>query len=233
MSGIQTNPMPDDFPTWRVVEPEPVEILYADPAWAFKNYGGDKPGDIVDRGRGASKHYHTMGIRDMARLPIKQITAPNAVCFMWMSWPHLNAALFLLRAWGFDYRSRAFCWVKPRKSTAGRFIDDITADRWWDMTQGYGTRANDEICLLGFKGGGLPRQNKGVRSLIVQPRRGQHSEKPKVAYGRMERLYGVEHVKMELFARNLWPDWVSVGFDVNDRVDMRDVLRDYCERLNR
>lgn len=213
---------------WQVVLPRPVEIWYGDPAWHFQNWGGRKPGVRHSRTRGAAKHYYTMSIDQICALPVKQLSADNAVLFLWVSWPQLEDAIRVIHEWGFKFKTRAFTWVKPINAARTTPLD-VMSNSSWRMTQGYSTRANDEVCLLATRGDGLRRVDFGVRSLVVEPI-GRHSSKPHTVYDRIERLYGPGYHCCELYARNARPDWYSVGYDVNDGADIREVLGFHARR---
>ena len=103
------------------------------------------------------------------------------------------------------FSGAAFTWVKQNKKSTG-----------WFMGCGYGTRHNIEICWLGRRGK-PKRLSKGVRELIVAPRR-EHSRKPDEQYERIEGLCPGPYV--ELFARQRWPGWYAWGNELErfDRV---------------
>ena len=83
------------------------DIIYADPPWNYadKNCAG-----------AAAPHYNTMKLDELAALPIPQIAAKNCVLFMWATYPKLEDAQALIKAWGFKYKSIAFQWVKLNKT---------------------------------------------------------------------------------------------------------------------
>ncbi len=73
------------------------------------------------------------------------------------------------------------------------------------------TRANIELCWLGRRGNPI-RLDKGVRELIVAPRR-EHSRKPDEVFERIERYCAGPY--LDLFARQRRPGWTVWG----DQVD--------------
>ncbi len=96
-------------------------------------------------------------MEDLTALPISSITNVNSTLFMWATFPMLENALELIKAWGFTYKTVAFTWAKQNKSCLG-----------WHFGTGYWTRANAEICLLGTKG--KPhRISASVPQLIITP----------------------------------------------------------------
>lgn len=179
------------------------DVILADPAWSFQTWS-DKGKD-----RSPENHYRTMTIEDICQLPVGEIASPDAVLFLWVTFPTLFAyAPRVIEAWGFEYKTQAFTWVKKNRIT----------DSWF-FGNGYYTRANAEPCLLCVrKGGRAPVQDRGVSSLIVAPV-GRHSEKPEETYNRIERLYPGGR-KVELFARKRRAGWVSLGNEVNHGVDL-------------
>ena len=98
-------------------------------------------------------------------------------------------AFELIEAWGFEYKTVAFYWVKLN-SAAKHDADYFTGLGYW-------TRANPEQCLLATRGK-PPRKAKDVRRLVVEKRR-EHSRKPDCVRERIERLVAGPY--LELFAR--------------------------------
>ena len=175
--------------------------VLADPPWAFQTYSGAKVPQ-----RAEEQHYETMTLAELAALPIKEISAPDTALFLWFTWPLLEGALELIRSGGFSYKTCAFAWVKADVSTIDLFPDPKLAD----MTLGYWTRANSEVCLLATRGK-PKRLHADVRQGIIEPRR-QHSRKPDCVHKRIERL--VAGPRLELFARQQRPGWTAVGNEV-------------------
>lgn len=94
------------------------------------------------------------------------------------------------------YKTVGFYWTKINRKSPGYF-----------MGQGYYTRANCEQCLLATRG--TPkRKSRGVRKLIVSPRR-EHSRKPDETHERIETLFRGPY--LELFGRALRPGWDTFG----------------------
>lgn len=175
-------------------------VIYADPPWSYNN-----------QGRGAaSGHYDTVSIDRLCQLPVHELAHPDGCAlFMWATWPLLPDALRLINAWGFEYVTNAFTWVKRTPSGAG-----------WHMGGGFWTRSNTEPCLFAVRRGpGLQRRSRGVFQLIVDngvtgqqemfptmvTRVGEHSAKPVEAYHRIERLFDGPY--LELFARTAHDGW--------------------------
>ena len=53
-----------------------------------------------------------MTLKDICTLPIKSLTEPNSVLFMWSVWPSIFDAEKVINAWGFQYKTLGFEWWK-------------------------------------------------------------------------------------------------------------------------
>jgi len=143
-----------------------------------------------------------MGFDALARLPVKDWAADNCVLLMWATDPNMPQAFELIKAWGFEYKTVGFYWVKLNKRV--RHPGDFF------MGGGYWTRANPEQCLLAVRGE-PQRKSKGVRRLISAPVR-EHSRKPDEVRTRIEKL--VDGPYLEMFARERFPGWHAWGNEV-------------------
>lgn len=165
-------------------------IIYADPAWSFsnKNTGGNMKS-------GASNHYDTMSVKDMAKLPIEDLAGDNCVLFMWWVGSQPEEAIELAKAWGFKLKTMTgFNWVKT--TLLGKLF----------FGMGFWTRAGSECCLIAVKG--KPKRiNAGIRSVIMAPI-DKHSKKPNIFRKEIIKLMG-DIPRVELFAREQLE-----GFDV-------------------
>jgi N6-adenosine-specific RNA methylase IME4 len=179
-------------------------IVYADPPWSYD----DK---ALSRG-GAERHYRTMKLEDICQLPVKGITADDCLLFMWGAWPKLYESREVITAWGFEFKTCAFVWVKTNKNhnpQQASFLPVDSFDSFWGM--GSWTRANTEFCLLAVKGK-PKRESAGVHQLIYAPV-SEHSRKPEEARDRIVRLAG-DLPRVELFARRSAPGWDLWGNEV-------------------
>jgi N6-adenosine-specific RNA methylase IME4 len=165
--------------------------VLADPPWSFKSWSG-KTGTPH---RTANDHYTTVASTALADLLIADVVAKDCALFMWTVDSHVDQAIDLARAWGFRFKTIAFVWAKTNANGTFR------------IGMGYWSRKQTETCLM-FTRGTPKRQDKGVRQLIVAPRR-EHSRKPDEQYERIERLVAGPY--LELFARQSRPGWDSWG----------------------
>lgn len=169
------------------------DLVYADPPWEYR----DKS---LHRG-GAARHYNIMSFDDLCVLPVDKISNKNSILFLWATFPNIAKALVLMESWGFEYKTLGFVWVKTNAN--GSVFTGM----------GHYTRSNSEVCLLGKKGKGLPRLSKSVHSVVISPRL-RHSEKPNEVRKRIERLYGTDISRIELFARKVSPGWTCWGDEI-------------------
>lgn len=107
--------------------------------------------------------------------------------FMWATFPQMQEALDLIKAWGFTYKTVAFSWVKTVKDGSKPAFG-----------VGYYTRNNVEVCLLGVKG--KPFKEVGNMSSVVISPREEHSKKPDIVRDKIVELCG-DIPRIELFAR--------------------------------
>lgn len=207
-------------------------IVYADPAWQYKNAG---------RGA-AANHYATMPVEEICALPVAQLAAPDAVLFLWGTYALTPEALQVIDAWGFKFKTLAFDWVK------------YTAKNKEHFGLGKWTRGNPEPCWLGVRGNWPRRVDAGVRQLVntyeiapeadcgcgdgsgphtdycrrlmlpevVQAQKREHSRKPVEVRQRIERLMGPDHTAVELFARERAEGWEAWGNQVSQTVVLTD-----------
>ncbi|MDE7425908.1 MAG: adenine methyltransferase [Lachnospiraceae bacterium] len=164
-------------------------VIYADPPWHYKVYS--KKG----MGRSAESHYPTMKLEDIKALPVADLADRDCALFLWVTLPCLLEGIEVLKAWGFEYKTTAFVWVKQNRKADSLF---------WGM--GFWTRSNAEICLLGTKGR-PKRKNAGIHQVVISHVE-EHSRKPQEVHDRIIRLMG-DVPRIELFARRK-----TEGFDV-------------------
>ena len=176
----------------------PYRIIYADPPWSYN--------DKRTGNGGASDHYITTSTSDLSQMDVASLAAKDSVLLMWATWPCLKDAFELFKAWGFQYKTCAFNWIKTYPKSVDKLVVGL----------GHHTRGNSEICLLGVRGKGVPRMNKAIQQIQIHPR-GAHSAKPVAIREEIERLYGItpensaEFPRLEMFARYSAPGWDVFG----------------------
>jgi N6-adenosine-specific RNA methylase IME4 len=162
-------------------------IILADPAWQYWE-GGHK---------NQSLHYPTMSLEEIKALPVSTIAADNCILFLWVTFPILQQSFDVIQAWGFEYSTCGFVWLKKNKK----------ADSWF-FGNGSWTRANTELCLIATRGS-VTRINASISQIVEAPV-SEHSQKPNVIRRRITELVGALP-RIELFSRNNdndgWYNW--------------------------
>ena len=176
------------------------EVIYADPPWRFR-VRTEK-----GKGRSAENHYPTMKLEDICKLPVKEIAADDSILFMWATFPNLKEAFDVIDAWGFDYKTVAFVWVKQNKKSDSLF-----------MGLGYWTRSNVEMCIIATKGH-PKRIGRDVHQVIISHIE-EHSKKPAETRDRIVNLMG-DVPRVELFARHKTPGWDTWGNEVGNDLEL-------------
>ena len=148
-----------------------------------------------------------MGIDEIRALPVGELAEKDCALFLWVTIPCLLEGLSVLQAWGFQYKTIAFVWIKQNKKADSLF---------WGM--GYWTRSNAEFCILATRGS-PKRQSAGVHQVIVSHIE-EHSKKPQEARERIVQLMG-DVPRIELFARQKTPGWDVWGNEVESDIEMK------------
>ncbi|TBW33373.1 adenine methyltransferase [Siculibacillus lacustris] len=179
-------------------------VIYADPPWSFRTWGE------AGQDRAPEQHYPTMPLDEIMALPVGDIAANDAALFLWVYQPMLPEALRLIEAWGFEFKTVAFVWVKTSGPHGqGRLFWDEADCR---KGLGYHTRAGTEQVWLATRGKGYDRIDKGVgQTVFAVPR--EHSRKPDVIPHLIDRLVG-DLPKLEMFGRTERPGWDVFGNEV-------------------
>lgn len=176
---------------------EPYQIIYADPPWRYDQKGLQGA---------AEKHYSTMSLEDICKLPVGSISAKDSILFLWATFPQLPAALRVISAWGFKYKTVAFLWLKKNRK----------ADSWF-FGLGFCTRGNAEVCLLATRGH-PKRQSSKIHQFIISPIEA-HSKKPDIVRDKIVELAG-DVPRIELFARQTTPGWDVWGNEVTSSITL-------------
>lgn len=177
-------------------------VIYADPPWLY--YGS------ADKWAAAGKHYDLMDDAALRALPVRRKCADKAVIFLWATCPRLDAAIDLLRAWGFHFRGVPFVWIKTRADGAPIGAQGVRPSIVKPLV---------ELVVAGSthaKGRPLPLLDEAVQQTVFAPR-GEHSAKPAEVRRRIDRLYGPVP-KLEMFARGApYSGWDRFGNELEAR----------------
>lgn len=164
------------------------DIIYADPPWQYRNMGNIQAT--------ANSHYNTMSQEEINNLPVDKLSKDNSILFLWATFPKIQEALDTIKAWGFEYKTVGFVWIKKNKN-GGNFFG-----------VGWYTKSNAEICLIATKGK-PPKQSNKV-SQIIETIREEHSKKPQQARDKIIEFCG-DLPRIELFARQAVEGWDCWG----------------------
>lgn len=163
---------------------ETFRVIYADPAWSYN----DKQ-DTPQLG-GAAKHYDTMSINELCKLPVNNISEKNSILFLWVTSPLLEDAFKVVNSWGFKYKT-SFIWDKIKHN------------------MGHYNSVRHEILLVCTKGSCTP-DNKKLYNSVQSIERKNHSEKPVEFLNIIDDLYNYGN-KLEMFCRKIkkknWYGW--------------------------
>lgn len=167
--------------------------VLADPPWRFVN----RTGKMAPEHRRLSR-YGTMGLDEIAALPVAEVAAEVAHLYLWVPNALLPEGLRILSAWGFAYKSN-LVWHKVRKDggSDGRGV-------------GFYFRNVTELVLFGTRGRGARTLAPGRRQVnLLATRKREHSRKP-------DELYAIAEAcspgpRLEIFARGTRPGWTGWG----------------------
>lgn len=169
------------------------KIIYADPPWKYDDEGCQGT---------AINHYNTMSNEEICKLPVKDLADEDCILFIWGTYPKLPEVLEVIKAWGFEYKSIGFQWIKKNKQD-GKYFYGL--DRW--------TRGNTEPCFIAIKGK-PKRVSESIFQLIESPLR-EHSRKPDIVRQKIIELVG-DLSRIELFSRQKIEGWDSFGNEGQD-----------------
>lgn len=144
------------------------QIIYADPPWSYH----DK---ALAGNRGAICKYPVLEGGVLKELKVSEIADENCILFLWVTMPKLNEVFDLITAWGFEYKTVAFTWVKRNKKSSSWF---------WGM--GRWTRANAELCLIATKG--KPKRISAAVHQVIDTSVERHSKKPDIVREKIVQL---------------------------------------------
>ena len=102
-------------------------VVLADPEWKFETWGEG------GMDRAADNHYPTSVLEEIKARNVEALAADDCALFLWATPPMLDAAIEVLKAWGFNYVTNSV-WIKPEVGT------------------GYWFRFRHEHLLLGIRG---------------------------------------------------------------------------------
>jgi len=195
---------------------DPYQVVYSDPPWQY-HLDIDKRTESIkidngQKGLSVRRQYSTMPPEEISALPIKDIVAKDAACFMWTTDTHLPYAIEIMKSWGFQYKTIAFVWIK--KTVNNKQIHMLAP---W-------TLKGAEICLLGTRGG--MTKHKAVNNVhqVHEAVRREHSRKPDKIRDEIARMFP-DCRRIELFARTAMPGWDAWGNEVEKFTEPENVVK--------
>lgn len=178
---------------------EKFATILADPPWRFQN----RTGKMAPEHRRLFR-YNTMSLDEIKRLPITDLTLPQAHLYLWVPNALLLEGLEMMFRWGFTYKTNLI-WYKVRKDGGpdGRGV-------------GFYFRNVTEMILFGVRGSirTLAPGRRQVNALISRKR--EHSRKPDEVYDLVEACSPGPY--LELFARHPRSKWFQWGYEVPGRL---------------
>jgi N6-adenosine-specific RNA methylase IME4 len=167
--------------------------ILADPPWRFQN----RTGKVAPEHRRLSR-YGTMTLDEICALPVADMLAPVAHCYLWVPNALLPDGLLVLESWGFQYKSN-IVWHKIRKDggSDGRGV-------------GFYFRNVTELLLFGVRGKNARTLEAGRTQVnLLATRKREHSRKPDEMYPIIEACS--PGPRCEMFARGVRPGWKVWG----------------------
>lgn len=181
------------------------QIILADPPWEYKQFSKDK--GIDPKFGSVLSQYKTLTVEEICNLPIKDIADDSCILFLWVTMPNLDRAFEVIKAWGFKYKTCAYCWVKLNPKGVGIYSG-----------LGHWTNGNAELCLLATKKKYPRRIVKNSKQIQMFPR-GRHSAKPIEIKNEIVRFIG-DLPRIELFAREKTEGWDVFGNEVGNSITL-------------
>lgn len=159
--------------------------ILADPPWDVRQVGG----------WGANQHYSLMSVDRIKAMPVAEMAAADAHCWLWVTNGTLRAGYDVLEAWGFTPHS-PLTWIKPRLGL-GSYLRNAT-----------------EHLILGTRGQ-TPVKFRSQATWMFAPQQ-DHSHKPEEQYAVIERISDGPY--LELFARRHQPGWDAWGNEIDSDI---------------
>lgn len=171
------------------------DLIVADPPWSYRacrpSVNGTAP-------------YPTLTLEELARVPVSEIAAKRCILLLWATWPMMDTALDLIKAWKFEYKTCYKLWRKVSRAGVPR-----TGVGWY-------SRGNSEVLLIATKGQGNAKRilRRNVLQEHTECRTALHSEKP--ASIMCDIVSDIQaDARLELFARVQHPGFACWGLEID------------------
>jgi N6-adenosine-specific RNA methylase IME4 len=157
-------------------------LVYLDPPWPHDNYSAETGSD-----RSTDNHYAPMTWKQLDAFGAKLPAAPDCMLIMWTPKSIVARASIMLDTWGWDpLWTTSMIWLK------------MQGEKIWTGT-GKRVRDQHESIIIAVRGA-VPPALPLWGSVLIAPI-GEPSEKPKVLAEMIDRDYGPEITRIEMFAR--------------------------------
>jgi len=217
------------------MELEKFDVIYADPPWSYSEVPYFKKSLAIQY------KYPTISQKEMRKIDVESIAKKNSWMFMWAVWAQLPHAIDLMASWGFSYRTCAFVWSKKTKNgknakTYGRCCTQGSTEIVLCGKRGSPKRyaQNVEQFIEALRRGNSQKPDEIYDRIdkVVDPAKQNPNLKKDKCKGALEdcpdyhdgcwcHVAGAKSVrKLELFGRQQWPGWYSLGND--DALDQPD-----------
>jgi N6-adenosine-specific RNA methylase IME4 len=177
--------------------------IIADPNWCYQNFADTAHGAAI-------ASYETASTEDICAIPVGDFAARDAILLLWATWPKLEDAQRVIKAWGFSYVTGC-PWVK----TLPKAGDIYTGIGFWFQSASEmllvcrrGNPKRKKFPILGFLEG-EPRQ-------FYAPKSRAHSQKPVEIHKWAEATCPGPY--LELWATRETPGWTCYGLSLGTRL---------------
>ncbi len=163
------------------------DVIVIDPPWPVKK--------IIRKVRPNQKSeldYGTISIDEISNFPINDLSADNAVLFIWTTHAFLECSFDIMRKYGFKYQ-RLLTWEKNSGMCFQGFYHC------------------SEFCLFGYKGRSEMYPKQKAIPTVFKGKSERHSAKPDRFYRLIEPL---GKKRIDIFARTTRPGWEVWGNEV-------------------
>ena len=170
-------------------------IIYADPPWQYRNK--NTGGSMIS---GADMKYPTMTTSEICALPLRDITTPDSVLFLWATTPLKWEAFQVMQSWGYSYKTTIY-WRKLNL-----------------LGLGFWFRGQVEELLVGVRG--KVKAFRLQEPNFIQTKVLTHSEKPSEFRELIERATAKMPVqtRLEMFARCASSGWDVFGNQIESSI---------------
>lgn len=171
------------------------DLIVADPPWCYRASRASVQG---------TTNYPTMTTEELARVPVASVASKQCILLLWATWPKMDTALEIIKAWKFEYKTCYKLWRKVSRAGVPR-----TGVGWY-------SRGNSEVLLVATKGQGNAKRilRRNVMQEHTECRTALHSEKP--ASIMADIVSDIQaSARLELFARVQHPGFACWGLEVD------------------